>query len=115
MLATFQRYGERRLLSTRFKDLIDLVAIARGATVPADRQRAALASEAERRGVPLPSRFDVPDRLLWEAGYAAEAKRSVIRMPATLDDALAVVRPFLDPLLDGTAAGTWEPGVARWK
>ena len=114
VVATFDRYGEQRLVSTRYKDLIDLVSIARGASVAAERQRVALASESERRGVGLPSRFDVPDRELWEPGYAAEAKRSVVPMPSTLDDALAVVGPFLDPLFDGTATGTWQPDAGRW-
>jgi hypothetical protein len=27
----------------------------------------------------------------------------------TLDEALAIVRPFVDPLLDGSAAGRWDP------
>ena len=108
------RYGEQRLVSTRYKDLIDLVSIARGASIAADRQRVALASESERRGVTLPARFDVPDRALWEPGYAAEAKRSVMPMPTTLDDALAVVGPFLDPLLDGTTMGTWQPDAGWW-
>lgn len=114
VVATFDRYGEQRLVSTRYKDLIDLVSIARGASIAADRQRVALASESERRGLALPAQFEVPDRHLWEPGYAAEAKRSVVPMPTTLDDALAVVGSFLDPLLDGTAMGTWRPDRGRW-
>lgn len=114
VVATFQRYGQHLLPSTRFKDLIDLVSIARGASLPADAQRAALVSEAERRAVTLPSHFEVPDRSLWQPGYAAEARRSIVPLPPTLDDALAAVRPFLDPLLDGTASGTWQPGTLLW-
>jgi hypothetical protein len=114
VVATFQRYGDRQLASTRFKDLVDLVTIARGASVDADRQRAALASEADRRSVTLPAAFDVPDRSLWTPGYAAEARRSVVDVPVTLDDALDVVRPFLDPVLNGSAAGVWDPDGGRW-
>jgi hypothetical protein len=114
VVATFQRYGDQRFASTRFKDLVDLVTIARGASVDADQQRAALASEAERRSVLLPAVFDVPDRSLWTPGYAAEARRSVVDVPATLDDALDVVRPFLDPVLDGRATGVWDPAGGRW-
>ena len=62
----------------------------------------------------LPPRFDVPARDLWERGYAAEAGRSLLPEARTLDEALAVVRPFLDPLLDGTAAGQWHPKQGRW-
>jgi len=32
----------------------------------------------------------------------------------TLDDGLATVTPFLDPLFDGSAAGTWDPEHRRW-
>ncbi len=114
VVATFQMYGDQQLASTRFKDLVDLVAIARGASVDADQQGAALVSEADRRSVALPDRFDAPDRLLWIPGYAAEARRSAVDVPAALDDALDVVRPFLDPVLGGTAAGEWDPDAGQW-
>jgi hypothetical protein len=32
----------------------------------------------------------------------------------TLDGALAVVRPFINLILDGTAAGSWERNSRRW-
>jgi len=76
--ATFDRYGEGRKPSTRFRDLVDLVAISLGASVDAEPQIAALQSEAARRGVSLPPRFGVPDRELWQGGYAAEARRSLL-------------------------------------
>ena len=114
VVATFQLYGEQKRPSTRYKDLVDLVSITKGASVNAGPQLVALASESERRGVPLPQRFDVPDRDLWERGYTAEAARSVLAVGRSLDEALAVVRPFLDPLLAGEAAGRWDPKLARW-
>ncbi len=112
--ATFDRYGETQAPSTRYKDLVDLVAIVTEASVKAEPQMAALASEANRGGIMLPPRFDVPARDLWERGYAAEAGRSLLPEARTLDQALAVVRPFLDPLLDGTAVGRWNPKQGRW-
>ena len=112
--ATVQRYGERELPSTRYKDLVDLVAIVSEASVDATVQMAALASESERRKITLPQQFSVPDRELWERGYAAEARRSLLETALTLDDALAVVKPFLDQLLDGSAKGTWAPERAAW-
>lgn len=112
--ATFDRYGESEVPSTRYKDLVDLVAIVTEATVDADAQTTALASEAERRRISLPRGFDVPARDLWERGYAAEAARSLLPSARTLDEALAVVRPFLDPLLQESAAGQWDPDHGRW-
>ena len=112
--ATFELHGEWGAPSTRYKDLVDLVAIVIAASVEAGTQMTALRSETDRRGITLPVRFSVPDRALWERGYAAEAGRSLLPIAHTLDDALATVRPFLDPLLDGSAAGTWDPEHGRW-
>jgi hypothetical protein len=112
--AIFERYGAGRTPSTRFKDLIDLVAIATGASVPAEAQITALTSEAARRGLTLPGHFDVPDRALWESGYAAEARRSVLPIAQTLDEAIETVRPFIDALLDGSALGRWDSTRREW-
>ena len=100
--------------STRFKDLVDLVAISARGTVDAALQMRALAKEAHRRNLTLPAAFDVPDRALWQTGYRAEAKRTRGLNAADLDAALTVLRPMLDPLLDGTAIGVWDPSAARW-
>jgi Nucleotidyl transferase AbiEii toxin, Type IV TA system len=108
--AMFERHGATEAPSTRYKDLVDLVAITLAASVDAKPQMAALRSEAERRGLRLPARFTVPDRAMWERGYAAEAERSLLSTARTLDEALAVVAPFLDPLLDGSAQGAWSEG-----
>ncbi len=112
--ATYERHGEERRPSTRFRDLVDLVAIVTAASVEAAAQRAALTSEFDRRGLALPMSFDVPNRALWEPGYGAEARRSLLDTSQTLDEALAIVRPYIDPLLDGSASGSWEPGARRW-
>jgi Nucleotidyl transferase AbiEii toxin, Type IV TA system len=112
--ATFDRYGQTAVPSTRYKDLVDLVAIVLEASVEAKAQMAALNSEAERRGITLPDRFDVPDRDLWERGYSAEAGRSLLPVARTLDEALDIVRPFLDPLLGGSANGRWDPKSRHW-
>ncbi len=90
------------------------MAIVTEASVEAEPQKVALKSEAERRSIVLPKRFDVPDPELWGPGYAAEAGRSLLNIARTLDEALAVVRPFSDPLLDGSASGAWHPSTRRW-
>ena len=52
---------------------------------------------------------------LWEPGYAAEAKRSLLTTSRTPDEALAAVREFIDPLLNRTAAGYWNHGLREYK
>ena len=113
--ATFERYGEARNPSTRYRDLVDLVAIITGASVRAEPQIRALRSEEERRGIVLPRRFEVPDKELWQRGYAREARRSLLPVARTLDEALGIVRPFVDSLLDGTAAGRWNAERSDWE
>ncbi len=113
--ATYARYGAAAIPSTRYRDLVDLVSIVSGASVDASGQRAALESEFNRRGMTLPERFNVPDRRLWEPGYAAEAKRSLLGVGRTLDSALAIVRAFIDPVLDGSAIGAWDSATATWR
>jgi hypothetical protein len=113
--ATYERYGEARMPSTRFRDLVDLVSIVTGAPVSAADQRSALISEFDRRQLALPEAFDVPDRTLWESGYAAEARRSLLAAGRTLHEALPIVQRFIDPVLTGTASGTWDPELQRWR
>jgi hypothetical protein len=112
--ATYERYGAAGMPSTRYRDLVDLVSIATGASVPAQEQLTALISEFERRRLHLPQAFDVPDRDRWDVGYAAEARRSLLPAGRTLDEALALVKRFIDPLLIGNAQGNWDPKSQRW-
>jgi hypothetical protein len=112
--ATYERYGTAGMPSTRYRDLVDLVSIITGASVPAADQVTALVSEFDRRQLDLPAAFDVPDRRLWEPGYAAEARRSLLPPGRTLDEALNLVRLFIDPLLDQSATGRWDPGSRQW-
>jgi hypothetical protein len=112
--AILQRYGAREQPSTRYRDLVDLVPMLGAITVDASEQAAALSSEARRRGLTLPRAFDVPDRGMWEPGYASEASKSLLTYATTLDEALALVRAFIDPLLDGSAAGMWDREERRW-
>jgi hypothetical protein len=101
--------------STRYRDLVDLISIVTGTSVPAEGQRAALVSEFQRRRLPLPKIFDIPDRRLWEAGYAAEARRSLLTTGRTLDEALPIVRRFIDPLLSAAASGAWDRELQEWR
>ncbi len=115
IVAIFQRYGDGQVPSTRFKDLVDLVAIVTTSVAIADAQKVAIASETARRGLELPNRFAVPDRFLWEPGYAAEARRSHLQNAKYLDEAIEIVRPFVDRLLDGSASGRWDPTSRKWR
>lgn len=110
--AILERHGG--VSSTRYKDLVDLVAIIQRSEVLARPQIIALSKEAERRDLALPREFGVPDHELWRIGYQAESRRTVGLSASRLDEALALVSPFIDPLLVGTATGRWEPRALSW-
>jgi Nucleotidyl transferase AbiEii toxin, Type IV TA system len=112
--AVIERHGPDKRPSSRFKDLMDLVTLATRAELASEALHYALTSEATRRDIELPTRFDVPDDVGWEQGYAAEARRAVVPTASTLAEALAVVRPFLDPVLDGAARGKWHADRGVW-
>jgi hypothetical protein len=113
--AILERHGVDRYPSTRYKDLVDLVSLTANSQATAIGQRTALVSEADRRGMALPNHFEVPDLALWKPGYAAEAGRAILSTVRTLQAALELVRPYLDPVLDNTAIGTWRAELGRWQ
>ena len=113
--AILQPYGVMGSPSTRYKDLVDLIAILAQVPIPAAAQVAALRSEAGRRDITLPKEFSVPDERMWKPGYASEAKRSHLTTELTLEGALILARAFLNPLFDGTASGIWNPKRRRWE
>lgn len=110
--AIVERHGGHP--STRYKDLIDLVAIVDRVAIAAEAQLRAMDKESQRRMLELPPTFDAFDRKLWTPGYRAEARRTIGLSALELDDALTVVRPFVDPLLDRSAVGTWSPDQHVW-
>lgn len=109
--AMYERYGDTRATSTRFRDLADLVRIVGASEVDAARLLAALRSEETRRGIQLPEAMIVPDPV-WIAGYRGEARRARLDTEVhDLDVALGRVGVLLSPLLDGDCTdGRWIAG-----
>lgn len=115
LVAMYEVHGATAMPSTRYRDLVDMVAIAKSASISATALVKAVRSESARRGIDLPPRIMVPDRGLWEPGYAAEARRSLLADTTNLDAAIELVGAFLDPVLGGSAYGRWDPAAGCWK
>jgi hypothetical protein len=114
MLELHPRAAGPARASTRYRDLADLALIAHTQTVAASDLRHSLTSEARRRGLRMPGALAAPGAPGWRTGYARVA-RDVPGLPEhDLDAALATVRRFIDPVLDGTAAGDWNPSSVIW-
>ena len=114
LAATFATYGRSNRPSTRVKDLIDLVVLAHCTHVSADDAIAAVRAQASRREIVLPGRFDIPDLDYWSRHYPIEARKVRGLTEQTLGDAVSIVRSFVDPILAGTATGSWDPVTLRW-
>lgn len=106
-------YGDALARSTRVKDLIDLVLIARAAALDAATLARALKETFEHRG-----RHDVPTNLpepptQWAPPYGVLARE--VQLPPRLTDGFAAASAMLDPVLSGTVLdGSWDYGQGRW-
>lgn len=108
------RAGRPPQASTRHRDLADLAVIARTQPVDATALHTALASESDRRGMELPPALSAPEAPGWRTGYARVAKDVPDLAERDLDAAMVTVKRFLDPILGGTATGTWRPDQQDW-
>lgn len=97
-------------VSSRYRDLVDLVLISETSHVAGAATQAALRSEALRRGLTLPTALISPGPG-WPGGYRREALRHRRGdIPTELTEALERVGRLINPLLNGTRnGGHWEP------
>jgi hypothetical protein len=106
-------YGPDAARSSRPKDLVDILLISASEEVDAAALR-----EALERTFRVRRRQQLPERLPlappgWEEPYRRLA--ADVDVQAELDAAAAQAQGFLDPVLDGTAAGRWDPKARRWR
>jgi hypothetical protein len=101
--------------SSRAKDGIDIVIIARTQPgITAAQLSHAITQERRLR------RLEPFETLTLPAAWAAPYARLARNVPAcadhrTLDAAQALVTTFIDPVLDGTALGAWNPQSLAWE
>ncbi len=100
--------------SSRVKDLVDVVVIARTTSVDGDRLTEAVTSIFERRGThQVPRRLQAPP-----SDWARPWSVLVEHLPADpeLSAGADAATAFWDPVLAGTVAGRrWEPGAGEWR
>lgn len=109
----FTRHGER--LSTRYRDLVDLVTILLSQRLAARDVHSAINEELGRQGLTVPAEFAVPDAVAWEAAYHTYAQRLRHLQGMSFEEAVALVKEFLDPVLGGRRDGWWQPERRGWE
>jgi hypothetical protein len=114
--AMYEHHSATGGQSSRFKDLIDLVLIARTCSPEAAPTTASLTAEAARRRITLPERLVSPGES-WAGRYPVLARQT--SLPAALHGLEASLRQagrMLDPLLSRTVTtGTWNPDTGTWR
>jgi predicted nucleotidyltransferase component of viral defense system len=111
-LHAYTRTYARRRSSSRVKDLVDLAVIAHTSELDARRLRTSIDAIFARRGThPVPDAVPPPP-----ADWARSWGPMAAHVPAadTLAEGYAGVAAMLDPILAGTATGTWKPLVGAW-
>jgi len=107
-----RKYGPSGRDSTRPKDLVDILLIARSERLDAACLRNALESTFGPRGLqPLPPGLPPPPAS-WEEPYRRLATE--VGVEAELGKAFASAANFLDPILAGRADGEWDPDKWSW-
>lgn len=96
-------------VSSRVKDLVDLALIARSQPVDGPALRAAILTGTAHRRLAMPTTFAVPDRDAWRTGFAKTITAAPAE-PLGFDDAIQLVKHFLDPVLAGPVTDRWVPG-----
>lgn len=100
--------------SSRPRDLVDLVVFARTQVVDGEALQNAIVAERLHRQLPATQTFIVPPA--WATSYPPVAAKTphcdgLHDLPA----AVGLVAAFLEPAMDGTAAGRrWAPAEMQW-
>ena len=112
--ATFELHPPDNRPSSRDRDLVDLVVIARTQAVGASALRTAIETERLHRGLPQIRSYVTPPG--WRSTYARLARDvAECREHRTYDQAVGLVQALLDPVLqDAGAAGRWDPTRQTW-
>lgn len=107
-------------LNSRFKDFYDLYVISQKERLEAVTLKTAIKETFERRGTPLEDAY-----YLFEPPFAATSSlhqgwtrlrtaNPTLDAPESFVEVMTRIAKFLDPVVKGTASGTWQPERVAW-
>jgi predicted nucleotidyltransferase component of viral defense system len=112
--ATFERFGSKRAPSSRVRDLVDLVVIARTQTMHAHALRQAIEAERLHRQLAPITHYAPPTN--WRSMYATAARGVVECVDhSTYAAATGLMERFLNPVLaNDPMIASWRPEMLQW-
>lgn len=118
--AMIERHGDHGAVSSRYRDLVDLIMIICAEQIDGAEQHSVLHAEVLRRQnagtqIAMPAAFQIPDLDTWANGYAQQAA-VVPRFEEfiTLGPAAELASRFIDPLLGLEPPTRWHPARREW-
>lgn len=115
VLAHAGNASHRVMASTRHRDLVDLATIAITQRLTAHELHIAIHHELLGQRLPLPDQFAVPDPEAWRIGYVRQAQGLPHLRGVGFDEAFALVKAMIDPILAGRRDGVWRPEARCWE
>jgi Nucleotidyl transferase AbiEii toxin, Type IV TA system len=101
--------------SSRFRDLVDIATVALTQRIAARDLHIAISHELRQQDLPTPAGFAVPTPEAWSAGYTKQAQGLPHLEGIGFEQAVALVKEFLDPVLGGRRDGWWQPERRAWE
>jgi Nucleotidyl transferase AbiEii toxin, Type IV TA system len=101
--------------SSRFRDLVDIATIALTQPMAAEDLHIAINHELGEQDLTIPPGFAVPTPDAWKAGYTRQAQGLPHLDGIGFEEAVALVKAFLDPVLGGRRDGWWRPEGRAWE
>ncbi len=101
--------------STRFRDLVDLATIAMTQRLAAQDLHTAIGYELHQQDLSIPNEYTVPAPDAWKVGYTEQAHGLANLRDIDFEQAVALVKALLDPVLRGRREGSWRPERRAWE
>jgi hypothetical protein len=101
--------------SSRFRDLVDIASIALTQQIAAGDLHIAISHAFSEQGLATPAGFEVPAPEAWKAGYTRQAQGLPHLEGIGFEQAVALVKAFLEPVLGGRRDGCWRPEHRAWE
>ena len=111
--ATFEMHAGQP--SSRYRDLPDLYLLATTTGFDRRQLQGRVLAELAWRGIETPNGFSVPRLPLWRRAWNQTRRHdapSLVSVP--FDEALDVVKRFIDPLFGEDGDGAWDPAQRKW-
>jgi len=116
LAACLEHYGAARLPSSRYRDLADLYLIAVHFDLNGSDLHSAVHAELNRRCLPVPDSFQVPDERTWRQGWKNKlAPSTACLRHVSFDDAVETVQQMLAPALGmNILPSDWHHDTRSW-